>query len=139
MVSIDRTPPAHEAGNPRMPLSDEEQRILDEIEARLTQDDPRLVEQVNRSTLSTHLSRRIRLSSLAFGVGFFMMLFAFATELWVAALGFVVMVLSALLVARYTRQLGRDQVRALQQEGGLSSTFARIVARFRRPSEPPAE
>jgi Flp pilus assembly protein TadB len=120
-----------------MPLSDEEQRILDEIEARLAQDDPRLVEQVGRTTLSTHLSRRIRLSSLAFGVGFFMMLFAFATELWVAAVGFVVMVLSALLVARYTRQLGRDQARALQQEGGLSSTFARIVARFRRPPEPP--
>lgn len=120
-----------------MPLSDEEQRILDEIEARLAQDDPRLVEQVGRTTLSTHLSRRIRLSSLAFGVGFFMMLFAFATELWVAAVGFVVMVLSALLVARYTRQLGRDQVRALQQEGGLSSMFARIAARFRRPPEPP--
>jgi hypothetical protein len=120
-----------------MPLSDEEQRILDEIEARLAQDDPRLVEQVGRTTLSTHLSRRIRLSSLAFGVGFFMMLFAFATELWVAAGGFLVMVLSALLVARYTRQLGRDQVRALQQERGLSSMFARIAARFRRPPESP--
>jgi hypothetical protein len=122
-----------------MPLSDEEQRILDEIEARLAQDDPRLVEQVGRTTLSTHLSRRIRLSSLAFGVGFFMMLFAFATELWVAAGGFLVMVLSALLVARYTRQLGRDQVRALQQERGLSSMFARIAARFRRPPESPPQ
>jgi hypothetical protein len=139
MVSVDRTPPAHEAGNPRMPLSDEEQRILDEIEARLAQDDPRLVEQVGRTTLSTHLSRRIRLSSLAFGVGFFMMLFAFATELWVAAAGFLVMVLSALLVARYTRQLGRDQVHALQQEGGLSSMFARIVGRFRRPPQSPPD
>jgi hypothetical protein len=136
MVSIHRITPAHEAGTP-MPLSDEEQRILDEIEARLAQDDPRLVEQVGRTTLSTHLSRRIRLSSLAFGVGFFMMLFAFATELWVAAGGFLVMVLSALLVARYTRQLGRDQVRALQQERGLSSMFARIAARFRRPPESP--
>jgi hypothetical protein len=53
--------------------------------------------------------------------------------------GFVVMVLSAWLVARYTRQLGRDQVRALQQEGGLSSMFARIVGRFRRPPEPPPQ
>jgi 1,4-dihydroxy-2-naphthoate octaprenyltransferase len=122
-----------------MPLSDEEQRILDEIERRLAEDDPRLVEQVGRTTLSTHLARRIRLASLAFLVGFLMMVFAFATVLWVAAVGFVVMVLSSLLVARYVRQLGRDQVRAMQQEGGFSSMLARIAARFRRPPEPPAE
>jgi uncharacterized membrane protein YobD (UPF0266 family) len=122
-----------------MPLSDEEQRILDEIEARLAEEDPRLVEQVGRTTLSTHLARRIRLSSIAFGVGLLMILFAFASAVWVAAVGFVVMVFSALLVARYTRQLGRDQVRAMQQEGGLSAFFARIAARFRRPVEPPSE
>ena len=122
-----------------MPLSDEEQRILDEIEARLAEDDPRLVEQVGRTTLSTHLARRIRMSSIAFGVGLLMILFAFASVVWVAAVGFVVMVLSALLVARYTRQLGRDQVRAMQQEGGLSAVFARIASRFRRPVEPPSE
>jgi ABC-type bacteriocin/lantibiotic exporter with double-glycine peptidase domain len=121
-----------------MPLSDEEQRILDEIERRLAEDDPRLVEQVGRTTLSTHLARRIRLASLAFLVGFLMMVFAFATVLWVAAAGFVVMVLSSLLVARYVRQLGRDQVRAMQQEGGFSAMLARIAARFRRPQEPPA-
>ena len=68
-----------------------------------------------------------------------MILFAFASAVWVAAVGFVVMVLSALFVARYTRQLGRDQVRAMQQEGGVSAMFARIVARFRRPVEPPSE
>jgi hypothetical protein len=122
-----------------MPLSDEEQRILDEIEARLAQDDPRLVEQVGRTTLSTHLARRIRLSSLAFGAGFLMMLLAFVNALWIAAFGFVVMVFAALLVARYTRQLGRDQMRAMQQEGGVSAMFARIAAKFRRPVEPPSE
>jgi ABC-type bacteriocin/lantibiotic exporter with double-glycine peptidase domain len=122
-----------------MPLNDEEQRILDEIEARLAEEDPRLVEQVGRTTLSTHLARRIRMSSVAFGVGLLMILFAFASAVWVAAVGFVVMVLSALLVARYTRQLGRDQVRAMQQEGGVSAMLARIVARFRRPVEPPSE
>jgi hypothetical protein len=120
-----------------MPLSDEEQRILDEIERRLAQDDPRLVEQVGRTTLSAHLARRIRLASLAFLAGFCMVIFSFATVLWVAIAGFVVMVLSSLLVARYVRQLGRDQVRALQQEGGMSVLLARIAAWFRRPSEPP--
>jgi hypothetical protein len=139
MGGVGRTPRLNEAGDVRMPLNDEEQRILDEIEARLAEEDPRLVEQVGRTTLSTHLARRIRLSSVAFGVGLLMILFAFASAVWVAAGGFVLMVLSALLVARYTRQLGRDQVRAMQQEGGLSAMFARIAARFRRPVEPPSE
>ena len=49
-----------------MPLSDHEQRILDEIEARLAEEDPRLVEQVARTTLSTHLARKIRVAALAF-------------------------------------------------------------------------
>ena len=56
-------------------------------------------------------------------------------DVWVAAAGFVVMVLSALLVYRYLGQLGRDQVRAMQQEGSLSlvGLLGRIAARFRKP------
>ena len=45
-----------------MPLSDHEQRILDEIERRLAEDDPAFVEQVGRTDLYTHLARRIRLA-----------------------------------------------------------------------------
>ena len=55
--------------------------------------------------------------------------------------GFVVMVLSALLIYRYLGQLGRDQVRAMQQEGRLSVTglVGRIAARFRPPAPPSGE
>lgn len=122
-----------------MPLSEHEQRILDEIEARLAEEDPRLVEQVGRTTLSTHLARRIRIAALGFLVGFFLS-WLFAVALWLAAIGFVVMVLSALLVVRYLKQLGRDQVRALQEEGRftLGGLLGRIAARFRRSSEPPS-
>ena len=52
-----------------MPLSDHEQQILDEIERRLAEDDPKLVEQVARTDLYTHLTRRIRLAGLAFIAG----------------------------------------------------------------------
>ena len=45
-----------------MPLSDHEQRILEEIERRLAEDDPAFVEQVGRTDLYTHLARRIRLA-----------------------------------------------------------------------------
>ena len=36
-----------------MPLSPDEQRILDEIEQRLAEEDPRLVETVSRSSRSS--------------------------------------------------------------------------------------
>jgi hypothetical protein len=45
-----------------------------------------------------------------------------------------VMVSSALLIYRYLGQLGRDQIRAMQEEGAFSMTglIGRIAARFRR-------
>lgn len=123
-----------------MPLSDHEQRILDEIERRLAEEDPRLVEQVGRTTLSAHLARRIRLSSLAFLAGL-VMLMLFTVQLWIAAAGFVIMVLSLLLFFRYVKRLGKDQVRALQESERFSvaGVLARFTERFRRRPEPPPE
>ena len=43
-----------------MPLSPDEQRILDEIEQKLAEEDPRLVGAVSRTSLYTHLASRIR-------------------------------------------------------------------------------
>lgn len=123
-----------------MPLSPDEQRILDEIEQRLAEEDPRLVEQVTRTSLYTHLARRIRWSTLAFLAGF-LMLMSFPVSLYVAAAGFGVMLASSLLIYRYLKQLGRDQVRAMQQQSGrfsLARLLARLSGRFReRPPEPP--
>ncbi len=122
-----------------MPLSDHEQRILEEIERRLKEDDPKLVEQVGRTDLYSHLARRIRLASLAFITGLVLILL-FVVSPWVAALGFVMMVLSSLLIYRYLGQLGRDQVRAMQAQGfSLNGLIGRIAMRFRPPSQPPSE
>lgn len=126
-----------------MPLSPDEQRILEEIEQRLSEEDPRLAEQVARTSLYTHLARRIRWSALAFGAGF-LMLMAFPVALWVAAAGFCVMLASSLLVYRYLKQLGRDQVRLMQRQSGrfsLAGLLARLAGRFRdtQPPQPPPE
>ena len=121
-----------------MPLSPDEQRILEEIERRLAEEDPRLVEQVSTTSLYTHLARRIRWASLAFVAGFLMLL-SFSFALWVAAAGFAVMLLSTFLIYRYLKQMGRDQVRALQQGGRLSlaAILARMSGRFRgQPGAP---
>ena len=107
-----------------MPLSDHEQRILEEIERRLAEDDPAFVEQVGRTDLYTHLARRIRLSSIAFCIGL-VMIMLFVWSVVVAAIGFVVTVLSAVMLYRYVGQLGRDQLRMMQDEGFTLSGLAR--------------
>jgi len=126
-----------------MPLSPDEQRILEEIEQRLSEEDPRLAEAVSRTSLYTHLARRIRWSSVAFLVGF-VMLMAFPMSLWVAAAGFGVMLASSLLIYRSLKALGRDQVRAMQMQSGrfsFAGLLARLAGRFRdqppAPQEPP--
>jgi hypothetical protein len=123
-----------------MPLSPDEQRILEEIEQKLAEEDPRLAEQVSRTSLYTHLARRIRWSLLAFLVGFVMLMFFWAS-LVVAVVGFGVMLASSLFFYRYLKQLGRDQFRAMQQQYGrfsVAGALARLAGRFReRPPQPP--
>ena len=122
-----------------MPLSPDEQKILEEIEARLAAEDPRLVHTVSNTSLYAHLVRRIRWAAIAFLAGF-VMLMAFPASLWIAALGFVVMVASSLLIYRYLKTLGKDQVRAIQRSGrfSIAGILTRMTERFRdRRSEPP--
>jgi hypothetical protein len=68
------------------------------------------------------------------------MLMAFPVSLYVAAAGFGVMLASALLIYRYLKQLGRDQVRLMQQQSGrfsIAGLLARLAGRFR--DHPPQE
>src|SRR6266511_2415 len=98
-----------------MPLSEHEQKILEEIERRLIEEDPGLAKQVSRTSLHTHLSRRIRLAAFAF------------------ILGFVVMLGSGLIVYHYLKRLGRDQIQTWKADGRFTLTgmLARLAERFR--------
>src|SRR4030095_10085954 len=122
-----------------MPPSEHEQQILEEIDKRLAEEDPRLVEAVSRTSLYTHLARRIKWSLLAFLAGFLMLmvfLVVVPDQLWVAATGFGVMLAGAVLIYRYLKQLTLDQMRAMQQQSGrfsLTGLLARLAGRFRTP------
>jgi hypothetical protein len=121
-----------------MPLSDHEQRILEEIERRLAEEDPRLVEQVSRTSLYTHLARRIRLAAFAFVVGFVLLMFGLVSTL-IGLIGFATMLFSALLIYRYLKRMGQDQLRSLQRSGrfSLPAFLARLSGRFRGQAGPP--
>ena len=66
-----------------MPLSDEEQKILREIEAQLNATDPALGEQVSRTTLYRHSARMIRWAALGLLGGLVLLVFTFASHVWV--------------------------------------------------------
>jgi positive regulator of sigma E activity len=116
-----------------MPLSDHEQRILDDIERRLSEDDPRLVNTAKKTSLTTHLLRRIRWGLVVFLLGFALLLL-FVLNIWAAVVGFALMLASALLVYHYLRRMGRDHIR-IEPTGrpSIAGALARLAERMRRP------
>ena len=124
-----------------MPLSEHEQKILEEIERRLIEDDPGLAKRASHG-LPAHLFRRIRLAALAFIVGFLMLLLILVPRVGplLVIAGFVIMLVSGLVVYHYLKRLGRDQIQTWKNEGRftLTGVLARIAERF-RGNQPPAK
>ena len=120
-----------------MPLSPDEQRFLKEIERRLSEEDPRLADAVSRTSLYSHLTRRIRWAVVAFAAWFIMLCLFLVPHigLGLALGGFVVMLLSGLLVYHYLKRMGKDQIQSWKLAGRFSVTgmLARLAERFRGP------
>jgi hypothetical protein len=123
-----------------MPLSEEEQKILKEIEAQLNATDPDLVEQVSRTTLYRHSARVIRWAALGFLAGLVLLIFTFAKNVWVGVVGFAIMLACLLVIERNVRKLGRAGMQSLtggfKSSGGMKGIFGETGRawrdRFRR-------
>jgi hypothetical protein len=118
-----------------MPLTPHEQRILEEIEKRLAEEDPRLVESVSKASVAGHALRRIRWGLTAFVLGFVALLF-FVVSIWFALFGFVLMLGSGLIVYHYLKRMGREQLHSHGERGGhlsVTAALARLAERLRRP------
>ena len=115
-----------------MPLSEHEQRILEDIERRLQQDDPRFAQQVAHASLSSELGRRVRLGVLLFVAGF-VMLMLFWVSVWVAITGFAVMLGAALFVYQHLRRASAEGRSPLPPGGSLPG----FLGRFGRGSDDP--
>ena len=122
-----------------MPLSEDEQRILHEIEQRLTEEDPELVREVESTTVYTHAARNLKLAALLFVVGVVVMIISLSTSVVLAFAGFLVMLVAALIFERNARRLGKAGMQQLTQSvraGGLRDYFVdsgeRMRERFKR-------
>jgi len=90
-----------------MPLSEDEQRILAEIEKNLHESDPRLAKEVGETTVYRHALGSLKWSVLGFIVGAAVMVSALQIHFLFAFGGFLLMLISALGFERNLRMMGR--------------------------------
>jgi hypothetical protein len=125
-----------------VPLSDEEQRILSEIEQRLYESDPDLAREVSSTTVYTHAFRNLKWAALGFVVGVVLMIVTLSVSFVLAFGAFVIMLASALFFERNARRLGRvglEQMTQNRRTGSikdyLGTTSQRMRDRLKREDE----
>lgn len=125
-----------------MPLSEDEQRILSEIEQQLYQSDPALARDIADTTVYTHAYRNLKWSLLAFVVGLAVLIFTLGTSFLLAFGGFLIMLVAALAAERNGRRLGKVGMQQMTQSmkaAGLRDAFGntstRLKDRMKRPDE----
>jgi hypothetical protein len=121
-----------------VPLSEHEQRLLDQIERALYADDPKFATAVRAANLRSHYRRRILRSALGFALGLLLLLVGVAAPMVaLGVVGFLVMLASVLLGVRsHTRLSGqRDVPRVAAPKTGRRGRTPlrdRIEQRWRR-------
>jgi Flp pilus assembly protein TadB len=129
-----------------VPLSEDEQRILSEIEQRLYESDPRLAREVRSTTVYTPAFRGLKWSALGFVAGVVVMIATLSVSFVFAFVGFLVMLVCALSFERSLRRLGRVGIQQITQRRsgpGVRAYFGhtgqRMRDRFRNGDDPPAD
>lgn len=79
-----------------MPLSEEELRLLEQMERALVEEDPKLASTLRGTSFRRAARRRAILAGLVFAVGVAVLMTGAITQLWpVGVVGFVIMLASA--------------------------------------------
>ena len=125
-----------------MPLSEDEQRILSEIEQHLYASDPQLVREVSSTTIYRHAGRNLKWATIGFIAGLIFMLATFTTSIVLAFAGFLGMLASAIFFERNLRKMGRAgwrQWTEAMRSSGVRERFGtvgdRVRDRFKRDEQ----
>ena len=87
-----------------MPLSDHEQKMLEQMEQALAAEDPKFASQMQGSSLASLQRRRWLIGAVGVLAGLGLVLVGVNTTMWVGAIGFAVMVASAVLAVTPPRK-----------------------------------
>jgi tetrahydromethanopterin S-methyltransferase subunit B len=122
-----------------VPLSEHEQRVLQELEQALYQQDPAFAARVQSENVYRYAGRNLKWSILGFVVGLAVMLAFFTTSVLVGFLGVLIMFGSLLSIWKNFRRMGKagwdDIGRSLRAQGignALTETRGWFRDRFRR-------
>jgi hypothetical protein len=117
-----------------VPLSEDEERILQEIAQRFYEDDPTFAREVSETTLYRHTVRRMKWSVVGLLVGAVFLVASLSTSYLLSFAGFLVMLASALVFERNLRKLGRaglDQLTRTVRANGLREALGGAGRRMR--------
>ncbi len=124
-----------------MPLSEDEQRILHEIEQQFYESDPAFARGVGKTTLYRHAGRNLKWAALGFLAGFALLVGSFATSpsLFLGFVGFAVMLACAFVFERNLRKMGKagwkqvaGSLKTTQVKEQMGDVSKRLKKRFRR-------
>ena len=109
-----------------MALSDEEQRLLEQMEAALAAEDPKLVNTLRGTGVRRIHRRRAALAGVGFFVGLALLIAGISTQIFLSVVGFVIMVAAAVTAIYSWQHVGTgpdakkppSRPRAPQSSGG---------------------
>ena len=122
-----------------MPLSEDEQRILHQIEQQFYESDPDFAYSVSQTTLYRHAFRNIKWGVLGLVAGLVFLLFTLQIHVLLAFVGFLIMLACAFVIERNARAMGRaglqhvtSSMRAARLGERLGGAGERMRNKFRR-------
>ena len=122
-----------------MPLSEDEQRILSEIEDHLYESDPALAREVAQTTVYTHAFRSLKWAALVFVIGTGAMIALLSVSFLASFVGGLVLLGALLWFVDSAKKLGRagleqmtSTVRGADLKDVVGGTGAKLRDRFNR-------
>ncbi len=125
---------------PNVPLSEEEQRILQEIERNFYDSDPAFAREVSTTTLYRHAGRNLKWAGAGFVAGLVILILGFTESVFLGFIGFLVMTACAFLFYVNLAKMGRAGLQTVSQKTGnitelMGKRSQKLKDRFRREGE----
>ena len=122
-----------------MPLSDDEQRILHQIEKEFYDSDPEFAREVSETTLYRHALRNIKWAVIVGVIGLVGVIAALQIHFGLAFAAFLVIFVCAVVIERNLRKMGKaglrkvtGKVRSGQIKANMGGFSERMRNRMRR-------
>lgn len=121
-----------------MPLSEHEQRILDEIERRLVEEDPKFARGVHAKTPHGQSLRRLRRAIMGFAAGLGLLVAGLIVSKAFFVFGIVafgVMLASAVVIASTVKAIGPKPLAGEQSQKKRGAWFDKMEDRWKKRFE----